>query len=91
MPELDPEIHEALLLALRALTDGMEDVPAGLLKPKCAQMRVQAKRAIRRVLRICSICSESGMAAGEVLGFFSSVGHIVTARHASGHASYEVM
>lgn len=88
MPELDPEIHEALLLALRALTDGMEDVPAGLLKPKCAQMRVQAKRAIRRVLRTYS---ESGMAAGEVLGFFSSVGHIVTARHASGHASYEVM
>ncbi|MDH7596850.1 MAG: hypothetical protein QHG98_03780 [Methanothrix sp.] len=88
MPELHPEIHEALLLALRALTDGMVDVPAALRNSRCAKMRVQAKRAIRRVLRIYS---ESGMAAGEVLGFFSSVGHIVTARHASGHASYEVM
>lgn len=89
MPELDPEVHEALLLALRALTDGMEDVPAGLRSSRCAKMRVEAKRAIRRVLR--EYAFKSGMAAGEVLGFFSSVSHIVTARHASGHASYEVM
>jgi len=33
-----PEIHEALLLALRALTDGMVDVPAALRNSRCAKM-----------------------------------------------------
>jgi len=48
---LEPEVREALELALKVLTKGLEDIPAGMRKPKFAKMRVEAKRAIRRVLR----------------------------------------
>ncbi|MDH7597528.1 MAG: hypothetical protein QHG98_07325 [Methanothrix sp.] len=48
---LEPEVREALELALKVLTEGLEDIPAGMRKTKFAKMRVEAKRAIRRVLR----------------------------------------
>lgn len=40
----------ALVLAYRALTEGMADVPAEGRDPKCARLRAEAKREIRRVL-----------------------------------------
>lgn len=47
---LTAEARAALELAHRALTDGMADVPAGERWRKCADMRTEAKRAIRQVL-----------------------------------------
>ena len=44
------ELEQALLLAYRALTEGMADVPAEGRDPKCARLRAEAKREIRRVL-----------------------------------------
>jgi len=44
------ELEQALLLAYRALTEGMTDVPAERRDPRCARLRAKAKREIRRVL-----------------------------------------
>lgn len=45
------KLEQALHLAYRALTEGMDDVPAGERNPACAELRRQAKRAIREVMR----------------------------------------
>lgn len=45
------ELEEVLRLAYRALTEGMADVPAEARDPQCARMRLEAKKAIRKVLR----------------------------------------
>ena len=47
---LTAEARTALELAYLALTDGMADVPPGERFRKCAEMRTEAKRAIRQVL-----------------------------------------
>lgn len=44
------EYVEAINLAYKALTIGMEDVPAGDRYKKCAEMRIEAKRALRKLL-----------------------------------------
>jgi len=44
------ELTRVLLLAYRALTEGLADVPAEGRDPKCARLRAEAKREIRRVL-----------------------------------------
>lgn len=44
------KLEDALALAYTALTDGMADVPANERDPKCARLRVEAKREIRRVM-----------------------------------------
>lgn len=48
----DEQVTEALQLAYRALTEGMADVPVDRRDKRCAALRVEAKRAIRRVLGI---------------------------------------
>ena len=47
-------LRVALLLAHRALTEGMADVPAGERWRKCAVLRAEAKRAIRQVLGVAA-------------------------------------
>ena len=49
LPESDP-FRAALYLAYRALTEGMADVPTEGRDPRCARLRAEAKREIRRVL-----------------------------------------
>lgn len=46
------DLENALGFAYRALTEGLADVPAEGREPRCARLRAEAKREIRRVLGI---------------------------------------
>jgi hypothetical protein len=46
------ELRKTLEIAYRALTDGMADVPPGERDPRCAALRAEAKRAVRKVLEL---------------------------------------
>ncbi len=48
-------LREALQMAYRALTEGMEDVPHDARSQECAQLRVEAKRRARQVLEECGL------------------------------------
>jgi len=45
------DLERALIIAYRALTEGMTDLPAGSRDPRCSQLRAKAKREIIRVLK----------------------------------------
>ena len=46
------ELRAALELAHRALTEGLADVPPSVRDRRCAALRAEAKRVIRRVLEV---------------------------------------
>jgi len=52
-------VRAVLELAYRALTEGMEDVPVDGRWRKCAKLRVEATRAIRRMLSEVGACEKS--------------------------------
>lgn len=53
------KIMWVLKLAYRALTEGMANVPAEERDPRCAKLRAEAKREIRRVLGMVDADAEA--------------------------------